>query len=122
MERLFMKEVVYFVMLKRRSFTSWEGLAKSYSRDFIVLKERLQNFPLVEILGQEETYGTMSLKSSQHVVEQMYSIKLIYDPRKEPLGKSFPESTTLLDRTWHVEGEIKIPVELSDLVDEVVIR
>lgn len=122
MERLFMKDVVYVAMLKRREFTNWDELAKSYSRDFALLRERLQKFPRVEIIGQEETYGTMSLKSSQHVVEQMYGIKLTYDPRKEPLGKSFPESTTLIDRTWRVDGEVKIPAELSDIVDEVIIR
>lgn len=122
MEGLFMKDVEYFVMLKRRNFTSWEELAKSYLSDFNVLKERLQQFPRVEIIGQEETYGTMGLKSSQQVVEQMYGIKLTYEPRKEPLGKQFPASITLIDRTWRVDGGVKIPAELSDIVDEVVIR
>ncbi len=93
-----------------------------YQKDFAVLKKRIHNFPSIKVLSEEATYGSMEVSAPQDYTEQMYGIKLHYDPRKEPFGKNFPSSTILVDHIWRVEGTIVIPKELEDLVGEVIIR
>ncbi len=113
--------VDYFLQLKRREFRNWKELEESYAKDFTVLKGKLQKYPSVEICSEETTYGTMAVKSQQEKVEQLFSIKLTYAPHKEPLGQRFPESTTLIDKAWLIDGTIKIPKDLEDIIDKVII-
>ncbi len=114
-------DINYMLKLKaRKDMGSWEGLEISNRNDFDILRTKMHQFPM-EIIRCDETYGVMMVKGTKSAVENMYSIRLIFAPRDEPMGTQFPECTTQLQKSWQIEGTLIIPQELQELVAEVII-
>lgn len=115
-------DVNYMLRLKSPiNAGSWEAVETMNRNIFDILRRQMDRFPM-EIIRCDETYGVMMVKGLQSAVETMYGIKLTYAPHEEPMGTQFPESTTLLEKSWRIEGTPVIPPELQELVAELIIH
>lgn len=113
-------DVTYMLRLKPEEPRSAEELTASNCNRLALLRKRVEHLSM-EIMRTDAIYGVIILKGTKAAVEKLYGIKLTYAPRQEALGTDFPESSTMIDKSWRIKGTPVVPPELSDFVAEVII-